>query len=123
MDGGREREREKGKERGREGQREGRREHIEGDIKEQEEASIYESRRDNYGEVLLSQLVERANFVSILVSDFLSPEMCVVEARHSDSPRKGLWSEKAFYQRQGADTAALWPVTATEMKGLFSCLR
>lgn len=48
MDGGREREREKGKERGREGQREGRREHIEDDTKEQEEASIYKSRRDNY---------------------------------------------------------------------------
>lgn len=88
----------------------------EDDIKEQEEASIYKSRRDNCGEVLLSQLVERTNFVSILISD-LSPEMCVVEVRHSDSPRKGLRSEKAFYQRQGADTAALWPVTATEMKG------
>lgn len=58
---------------------------------------------------------ELTNFVSIAISDFLSPEMCVVEARHSDSPRKRLWSKKAFYQRQGADTVALWPVT--EMKG------
>lgn len=114
-----------GKEKGRKEEREGGKNRgrdrgntlKEDEIKEQEETSIYESRRDNYGEVLLSQLVEQTNFVSILVSDFLSPEMCVVEVRDSDSPRKGLWSEKAFYQRQGADTAALWPVTATEMKG------